>query len=171
MSQKTFLEEVISGEIQGKNAAIHSYDEMIWKVRSGFLTLFFGVWGLLLGAMLKDTPQLLKDVPHSIVRALLLISAGLASGGMATDLNYVNRKFKVIYDLNRLLELIVKHPDFESRAEAHQRLLLSVMRVSGDTKGGKPSEGWSVAAILAIVIYAVPFILTAAGLWLSGLVQ
>jgi hypothetical protein len=96
VEQGVLLRQVILDEIKGKNEAIHSYDQMIWTVRSGYLTLFFGAWGLLLGAMLKENP----GAHHNIILALLLVSGGLALGGLLTDLNYVSRKFKVICNLN-----------------------------------------------------------------------
>jgi hypothetical protein len=54
-------------EVAGKNAAIASYDHMIWTVRSGFLTLFFGGWGLLLKSLLELEP--LKPQHYAIVGA------------------------------------------------------------------------------------------------------
>ena len=54
MADKSFLQELILNEIKGKNAAIHAYDRMSWTVRSGFLTLFFAAWGLVLGGMVKS---------------------------------------------------------------------------------------------------------------------
>jgi hypothetical protein len=39
-------------EVEGKNKAIHAYDQMIWTVRSGFVTLFFGAWALLFQQLL-----------------------------------------------------------------------------------------------------------------------
>ena len=40
------LEHMILEEIKGKNAAIHSYDKMMWTFRSGYLTLVFADGGL-----------------------------------------------------------------------------------------------------------------------------
>ena len=34
--------EIILGEIAGKNSAIHAYDKILWMIRSGYLTLFYG---------------------------------------------------------------------------------------------------------------------------------
>ena len=45
---------LIVGEMTGKNAAIHAYDRMIWTVRTGFLTLLFGAWGLLISSISND---------------------------------------------------------------------------------------------------------------------
>jgi hypothetical protein len=38
------------GEVEEKNRAIHVYGGILLKIRSGFLTLLFGGWSILLGA-------------------------------------------------------------------------------------------------------------------------
>ncbi len=42
------LERMVQAEIGGKYLAVHAYDRMLWTIRSGFATLFFAGWGLLL---------------------------------------------------------------------------------------------------------------------------
>jgi len=39
MGERPIFEDVIMQEIAGKNAAIHAYDGIIWKIRSGYLAL------------------------------------------------------------------------------------------------------------------------------------
>lgn len=51
--EEPFLEKIIQSEISGKNAAINSYDKMMWTVRSGFLTLVFAAWGLIIKSALE----------------------------------------------------------------------------------------------------------------------
>jgi hypothetical protein len=48
MIDKTFLEKIISDETAGKNAAINTYDRMMWTMRSRYLTLVFGGWGFVI---------------------------------------------------------------------------------------------------------------------------
>ena len=40
--------DIILGEIAGKNAAIHAYDKILWMIRTGYLTLFYGAWAIVL---------------------------------------------------------------------------------------------------------------------------
>jgi hypothetical protein len=42
--QDDLLGSLVLDEIEGKNKAIHAYDGMVWKIRSGFLTLLFAGW-------------------------------------------------------------------------------------------------------------------------------
>lgn len=53
MPELSLLEKLVLDEISGKNKAIHAYDRMMWTVRTGFLTLFFSGWGILLKAMVE----------------------------------------------------------------------------------------------------------------------
>ena len=53
MSELSLLEKLVLEEIGGKNRAIHAYDRMMWTVRTGFLTLFFAGWGILLKALVE----------------------------------------------------------------------------------------------------------------------
>jgi len=168
MADREFLQEVILNEIKGKNAAIHAYDRMSWTVRSGFLTLFFAAWGLVLGGMVKEHRSPAEMSPIS--RALLVVSVGLALGGLLIDIGYVVRKFKVIHALNQLLQLLLDHGG-EPEAlidDPVRQSLRHILRVSGDTGGGSIEKGWGLTIGLGAVIYIVPLLVTAAGLYLGG---
>jgi hypothetical protein len=51
--KQDLLEQIVLGEIAGKNRAIHAYDGIVWKLRSGFLTLLFGGWSILLTGIVQ----------------------------------------------------------------------------------------------------------------------
>jgi hypothetical protein len=36
------IEKIVLGEIEGKNRAIHAYGDIVWKIRTGLLTLLDG---------------------------------------------------------------------------------------------------------------------------------
>ena len=62
--------KILLDEIAGKNQAIHSYDSMLWVIRTGFLTLLFTGWGLVLSS--KDIANL--PHPEAILSALVVLS-------------------------------------------------------------------------------------------------
>ena len=80
MKENSFISKIIIDEIGGKNQAIHAYDKMIWTVRTGFLTLFFAGWGILLKSFVDNSSdkQLSQD---GILIVMLLISITLSCGG------------------------------------------------------------------------------------------
>lgn len=156
------IERVVLGEIEGKNAAIHAYDKITWTARSGFLSLLFGGWGLLVG-LAKENVAFGELAPAAVV--LLFVSAGLAVGGFVVDYNYVRRKFKVIFDLNALMEYVIDHPSVlvDDGSVAESGRLRAVMRVSGDTDGGRPASGFRHAVMAGVAVYVTPTIMLTAG--------
>jgi len=140
---------------------------MIWTVRSGFLTLFFGGWGLLLKSLLEVVP--LGPQHYSIVGALLLISIALAFAGAHIDRNYVRRKFRVIASLNTLLHELAVPTQSDGTADAN---LLDQLRVRGDTDDSSYEiPGYTRERSVGLIIYMVPLSSLAAGLVLMVVVQ
>ena len=167
MSTASGLRELAMAEVAGKNAAIASYDSMIWTVRSGYLTLFFGGWGLLLKSLLELVP--LKPQHYAIVAALVLISTALAVAGGSIDRNYVRRKFRVINSLNQLLHALAVPTGADQAPDAN---LLDQLRVRGDTDDSSYKiSGYTNECRVGRIIYTVPLSALAAGLLLMTFVQ
>jgi len=99
---KNLLQKIILDEMTGKNQAIHSYDKMIWAVRTGLLTLLFAGWGILIKSII-DNSSGTQITLNRLLIAMLLVSAALSVGGLIIDQNYIRRKFRVIYALDCLL--------------------------------------------------------------------
>ena len=168
MAAATSLHELAMTEVTGKNAAIASYDQMIWTVRSGFLTLFFGGWGLLLKALLEVVP--LQPQHYAIVGALLLISTALAFAGASIDRNYVRRKFRVIASLNQLLHELAGGA--ASLSHGAGTILIDQLRVSGDTDDESYKiPGYANECRVGRIIYAVPLSALAVGLLIIAIAQ
>lgn len=93
MQSQSLVEKIILEEVSGKNKAIHAYDGIIWKVRSGYLTVLFAGWAILLKSIIESkihSPQEFR----SFVAAMFCFSAGLAVGGWFVDRTYIRRKHK-----------------------------------------------------------------------------
>jgi hypothetical protein len=63
--RQDLLKQIVLGEIEGKNRAIHAYDGIVWKIRSGFLTLLFGGWSILLTGIVKTKDKAIGDYQPS----------------------------------------------------------------------------------------------------------
>jgi hypothetical protein len=98
------LVKVVLGEIKGKNKAIHAYDSIVWKIRSGFLVFMFGGWSILLKVGLRK--EGLEIISQPLALGLLLFSVSFAYGAWNIDRHYLRRKFRVILALNGLTEEI-----------------------------------------------------------------
>ena len=159
------LARIVFAEIAGKNQAIHAYDKMIWTTRTTFLTLVFAGWGLLLSSAAEDLIEGAGSDPVAKVAPLLIamvtVSIGLAVAGFMVDLNYVQRKFRVIAALNGLMKVVVEHDEVELKnRELVSKEFEAFLRVSGDSASldylGEPGyePAWRVSAI----IYSVPLV-------------
>ncbi|MEO8411742.1 MAG: hypothetical protein ABI478_14335 [Propionivibrio sp.] len=82
------FEQLVLGEIEGKNRAIHAYDGIVWKIRSGFLTLLFGGWSILLTGIVQTKGKAPPDY-QPLAWGLFLFSLGFAFGVRYVDRSYI----------------------------------------------------------------------------------
>ena len=162
------VNQIITDEISGKNKAIHAYDTIIWKVRSGYLTLIFAGWGIILTALIGKEIQFLEAKPY--ILSMLLVSSGLSISGFSIDINYVRRKFRVIRDINKILKLV---PNLGIEGiKNYLDDISQFMRISGDSGDDSYKEvkkGYNAAFLAALVVYFIPLLVLLAGLFLIGL--
>jgi hypothetical protein len=150
-----FLEQVVLTEVSGKNAAIHAYDGMIWKIRTGSLTLLFFGWGVLLKSVTDEPPQ------ASLLLAMFCFSCGLALGGWLVDRTCTRRKFRVIIALDRLLKTIKESPDQLNSIPAE------VLSLAGDNVGMPfRCHGYQEAVRDGICVFSAPIIALVAAIYI-----
>jgi hypothetical protein len=162
---QSFLKRVVLDEIAGKNAAIHAYDKIIWTIRSGYLTLVFAGWGLFLSASADGlntaSASEIATKAWPLIQALFAVSVGLSVGGLVIDLNYVRRKFRVIYALNGLMAVILDRDETEledrSVVADFFRPFLSVSGDSG-SRNFRSVNGYKGARTASLSIYLFPVI-------------
>lgn len=150
MGKPTMLEQLVLGEVTGKNAAIHAYDKIIWTIRSGYLTLTFIGWSILLKSFCEGNFSQEATMNASVL-SMLLLSAGLASGGFVIDLNYVRRKFRVIKALNNLTEKI------KDCGGDPAQIPVNLLKVAGDDGDAHyDSKGYQEALHVGRTLYFCP---------------
>ena len=74
-----FMEKFVLSEIAGKKAAIHAYDGIVWKIRSGFLTLTFGGWAIMLQSLAGRFPSTPGSLPSILVNGVMPLPEQAAS--------------------------------------------------------------------------------------------
>ncbi len=148
-NEASMLEQVVLGEIAGKNAAIHAYDKIIWTVRSGYLTLVFVGWSILLKGVAENTIP--GSTKHELLYAMLSVSVGLGIGGFYVDWNYLRRKFRVILALNEIMDEL-----HSSKGDASV-IAGDLLKVSGDDANRNYfSSGYKEAFRACLMVYFVP---------------
>jgi hypothetical protein len=150
---KTLLEDLVKGEIGGKNAAIHAYDKIIWMVRTGFATIVFAGWALLVSGITDNSNSYKDMIP--LVLMMLPVTLALALGAYKLDENYVQRKFRVINGLNQLLKVMLEIGISHQITDEHKKILEDVLQVSGDMDNDtyKQVNGYSPAIKAGKLLY------------------
>lgn len=155
-----FMEKLVLGEIAGKNAAIHAYDGMVWKIRTGFLTLTFGGWAILL----KDLAGMGHPLQNykALAWGLFLFSLGFALGAWYVDRLYVQRKFRVIHALDSLTE------ELAARNGKCTGIPADLLKVAGDKADESyRCDGYRNALKGEYAVYLAPIaVIFAVVLWL-----
>jgi hypothetical protein len=170
--------DLIRHELTAKNAAIASYVDILWKIRSGFVVAL----GALVALGLKDGDThvtLLKlgaDKYYGVVV--------LAALGGALDAVYVRREQKVIRAYHSLIDYAVRYaPDSNDQDDATPRpgverpyavdravacghvgrvVLRDLLRVSGETFTGRAA---TVQAFVPELLYIIPLTVSLIALW------
>lgn len=154
------LEKLILGEIEGKNRAIHAYDGMVWKIRSGFLTLLFGGWAIVLKGIVESADKKPSDY-QPLAWGLFLFSLGFALGARYVDRNYVRRKFRVIAALDRLTDAI------RDCGGNYLKIPPELLKIAGDNAEMPfDSAGYREAAKAELSVYLVPLLILVAVIYL-----
>ena len=148
--------DILLGEIAGKNAAIHAYDKIIWIVRSGYLTLFYGGWAIVLKSMIEKEGGGGLAQNKEIILVMLSITLSLAIGAYIVDKNYLRRKFRVIYSLNKILGYLF---DIESLDKVDNKIIEDLrkhIQVSGDADNRNYDiDGYKQAVLAENSIYVI----------------
>jgi hypothetical protein len=155
------VESLILSEVEGKNRAIHAYDGIVWKIRTGFLTLLFGGWAILLQGILNAsvTP---KGGYGPLVWGLFLFSVGFTFGAWFMDRSYVRRKFRVIHTLNQLTDSIV------SCGRNYSEVNSELLHVAGDSAQIRyQGDAYKQATRAELIVYLVPLLILLAVIVLS----
>jgi len=155
-----FIKNFVLTQINGKKEALHAYDKMMWVVRSGYLTLVFAGWGLIIQEAAGNKIPLIDIFPYFI--ALSLLSLVLAYAGFNIDIAYAQRKFRVIFSLNQLIEIITTSR-FENADTKLLNSLAEMLQISGERKNDNhlKVEGYKNELKLVRLIYLTPSILIA----------
>jgi hypothetical protein len=72
--------ELVKSALEGKLTAIAGYDEILWRVRAGYLAVLYGSLGLILGkASPPDLRVLATNLPTAVAAISLISGFSLAA--------------------------------------------------------------------------------------------
>jgi hypothetical protein len=114
-------EQLITSSLASKLEAINKYEEILWKVRSGYLAILYAGLTFLVGnAGLDNLQKAAKDTTASLTIFFLIL--GFSLSAFSVDFAYLRKKMRVIVIRNSLVEAAYK-PEYKFSADEIYRLL------------------------------------------------
>ena len=148
LEEPPLIVQVVKEEMAGKHRAIYAYDKIIWRIRVGFVTLFFGGWAIFLTGYLGKNA--VAERAEVALIGLLLFSMASALAAFMADTRYRAGKAQVIADLEGFLAALLKqHREEAEKANLPPDATRRLLRISGEQ-----SDATKLRATL--FIYGVP---------------
>jgi uncharacterized integral membrane protein len=124
------VDSLIREALAGKAVAVAKYDEMIWKIRTGYAVLLYGAIGIVAGLVNQKAVSLESRVAWAAV--VLII--GFSVFGALLDYSFMAAKLRVIKYRDRLIELAWSRAISAQTEEAPNAELLECLKNSGERK-------------------------------------
>lgn len=93
------IAELLKVELPGKKVAMGRYDEILWKIRSGYLVVLAGTLGFFVAK--EDTLKLTFDI--------LIIILWFSLVAWVIDINFRRRQLRVVKAYNDLISSTIKN--------------------------------------------------------------
>ena len=124
------IDFLVKGELDGKAGAIARYDEMLWKIRTGYSVLLYGAIGIVAGLVNEKAIILNSRVAWAVV----VLIAGFSVFGALLDYSFMAAKLRVVMYRDRLTELAWSRTTSETLTESENQQLLECLKNSGERK-------------------------------------
>ena len=123
--------DLIQRGLDGKNRAIAAYDEMLWKIRTGYVAVLYGVFTLVVS--LGDMTQWPLSVEKAGLVAITLIT-GFTLCAAVLDFSFLRSKFRVIQSKEELVKLALWLASDEELEAWEGTPLLTLLYNSGERR-------------------------------------
>jgi len=144
-ASKITIVELVRSQLEGKLKALDRYDYILWKIRSGYIVVLYGLFTILLG---KDfeLPQVIGI--DTMPKFLLYLATGISICALFIDLGFLLSKLRVVHSRNQLSDLALDLAHCES-SENREDELRPLLHLSGEELTRPPlslivSGSWSI---------------------------
>lgn len=108
------ISELLKVELPGKKVAMGRYDEILWKIRSGYLIVLAGALGFFVT----------KASPLTLTYEMLAIILWFSMVAWIIDINFRRRQLRVVKAYNELISSAIKNlPEGEGVNNINEELL------------------------------------------------
>lgn len=130
------LDELMRGQLAGKLVALGRYDEILWKIRTGYVAVLYGMLAFLLGSESRLAEAL---APAGALEALFPMSLGLSMCALLIDCSFLLAKLRVVAARDRLSDLAaLRAREARPLTDDETRELLRLLHLSGEQPGLPP---------------------------------
>jgi hypothetical protein len=101
-------EKLVIAELESKIKAISGYDDILWKIRAGYVGILYGSLAIILGG--QGIPDLRAIVSQtSRISTLFVLVFGFSISAYLVDSTYLSKKLKVIAVRDSLIRLVLNN--------------------------------------------------------------
>jgi hypothetical protein len=125
---KLSIDSLIKDELDGKASAIMRYDEMLWRIRTGYAVLLYGAVGIVAGLVNQKAITLNSKTALS---AIVLV-VGFSAFGALLDYSFISAKLRVVTYRDWLVEIAYSKTTGGSIDSAQNNKLLECLKNSGE---------------------------------------
>ena len=155
-------DELIKLELQGKGEAVAGYDEILWKIRTGYAAVLYGSLTLVSG--LGATERWGLSFPRAGTVAYILI-IGFTVCAVVLDWSFLRRKLRVIQARDKLMKLGLKmtyDPTLRGYETVNLKKLLC--NAGETTKKVKWKGRGAIGSV--VILYGVTLLIGLVAIWL-----
>jgi hypothetical protein len=124
------IDNLIRNELEGKGNAIARYDEMLWKIRSGYAVFLYGAVGLVAGLVNKGVVEL--DMATAASISVLIFGFSIFAAFL--DYSFMRSKLRVVDYRDRLTVIAYNRAKSDISDTEDQRELLECLKNSGEKR-------------------------------------
>jgi hypothetical protein len=155
------VEELIRSQLQGKLRALHNYDAILWKIRSGYVIVLYGAITLF-GANESKLPAIIGI--DATTDTLFYLTVGVSLCALLIDFGFVLSKVRVVDARNKLSDHALKLATGKEVSRTEADRLQKLLHLSGEAATWPPwpllANGTWVMLVLYSITPALLFILS-----------
>lgn len=128
-SETLSVTSLVTSGIEGKNAAMADYGEMLWKIRGGYAAVLYGTFTLVVA--LSDKAKVGLSGNKAAAIALILIT-GFTVCAAALDFHFLRSKLRVVDTKEELVDLALHLASGATLEEWRGRPLALLLHNAGE---------------------------------------
>ena len=125
--------------LDGKASAIAKYDDMLWKIRSGYAVILYASIGLIAGLVNEESIKLNLNTAFSI--SVLIF--GFSAFATFLDYSFMKSKLRVVSYKDRLTKLAYRRAKTATMPDKNEGDLMECLKNSGERREDVNWDQWT----------------------------